>query len=240
MRTLLRWMLAGIAAALVAAPAVAQTETVVVDNSLFDSFTSGGNPGCGGCGLLDWDDTHNNGWGCRRLPSGGRGALCGGENNPPDPDWDDATALHGSIGIQSVLPRRLDGLVTEFNDGPMDPDPDSFPPWDPSVSGAVQSLTGTYAFRHTGSNEISTTIRGHLLIKQDGDFYLSDHSVPASTGSGGSLGSWVEVGKNGSGDLVVFTADDFDLSCPTKAWTAVCTRTSRSRERLSSSASPST
>ena len=35
--------------------------------------------------------------------------------------------------------------------------------------------------------------------------------MPASTGSGGSLGAWVEVGKNGSGDLVVFTADDFDL-----------------------------
>ena len=182
--------------------AAAQTEIVVVDDTFFDFFNAPQNPGCGGCGLLDWDDLYNNGYACRRLPSETRGALCGGLVDPPDPDWDDPTALAGSLEIQSELTTRFDGLVTEFDD-PNDP----FPPYDPSVSGAIQSLTGTYALRHTGSNDgIGNTIEGHLLIKQAGDFYVSDQFVGAS--SGGGLGQWVRVGESG-GIPIAFTAEDF-------------------------------
>ena len=175
-----------------AAPA-GGAEIVVVDDTLFDFFNAPMNPGCGGCGLHDWDDLYNSGYGCRRLPSGTRGALCSGLNDPPDPDWDDQTALSGTLEIQSTVSNRFDGLVTEFND-PGDP----FPPYDPSVSGAIQSLTGTYSLRHTGGNGgVSNTIEGHLLIKQGGAFYISDHNVGAS--SNGSLGSWVRVGETGGG-----------------------------------------
>jgi hypothetical protein len=187
---------------LAAAPVGAQAEIVAVDDTLFDFFHAPFNPGCPGCGLLDWDDLYNSGYACRRLPDGARGSLCTGLADPPDPNWDDATAISGSLEIRSELTNRFDGLVTEFDD----PD-DPFPPYDPSVGGAIQSLTGTYALRHTGHNgPVENAIEGHLLVKQGGDFYVSGHSVAAA--SGGGLGAWVRVGEAG-GVPIVFTAADF-------------------------------
>ncbi len=187
-----------------ATPALAQTQIVVVEDTTWDWFNAPMNPGCTGCGLFDWDDVYNNGYGCRLLPSNGRGALCTGLNDPPDPGQapGDDLALGGSVFIQSTVATRFDGLVTEF-DEPDDP----FPPYDPAVSGAIQSLTGTYALRHNGHNGPgSNAIEGHLLIRQGGVFYVSSHNVPAS--SGGGLGPWVRVGESG-GVPIVFTADDF-------------------------------
>lgn len=193
-------LLAG--AGLLAAPAPARTQTVVVDDTLFDWFHAPFNPGCPGCGLLDWDDLYNNGYACRALPTGTRGALCVGLANPPDPDWDDQTAISGSLEINAEVTNRFDGLVTEFDD----PD-DPFPPYDPSTSGAIESVSGTYALRHNGHNgPVDNAIEGHLLIKQGGDFYVSAHSVASS--SSGGLGPWVRVGESG-GVPIAFTASEF-------------------------------
>lgn len=187
----------------------AEAQVVVVQDTLFDFFHAPFNPGCPGCGLLDWDDLYNSGYACRRLPGGQRGSLCGGLVNPPDPDWDDQTALSGSLEITGALPNRLVGLVTEFDD----PD-DPFPPYDPSASGAILSVSGTYAVRHTGSNGIANTIRAHLLIKQSGDFFLSDASVPVPTGSLGALGTWRRFGEDGGGSPIPYTASDFGKILP--------------------------
>jgi len=205
-RTRRGWvLLAGLLgfALLEAPPAAGQTQIVVVDDTLFDFFSSGQNPGCGGCGLRDWDDLFATAWGTRRLSNGTMGGTsCSGLSNPPDPDWDDATALNCTLEIRSTVTQRLDGMVTEFDD-----QDDPFPPHDPAVDGAILSLTGTYALRHTGSTGgISNTIKGHLLIQQGSDFYVSQHNVGAP--SGGGLGLWVRVGESG-GVPIVFMADNF-------------------------------
>jgi hypothetical protein len=190
--------------ALAGAPAAAQTDIVVVDDTLFDAFYSGQNPGCGGCGLRDWDDAFNTSWACRELPGGGLGMSCSGATAATGEEWDDANLLNGSLQINGDVSNRWDGLVTEF-DEPDDP----FPPYDPAASGAILSLTGTYSLRHRGStDDISNTIEGHLLIQQGSAFYISDHFVGAP--SGGGLGPWVRVGES-SGTPIVFMADDFGL-----------------------------
>ena len=94
-----------------------------------------------------------------------------------------------------------DGLGAAF-------DPPEHEPYDPAVSGAITGVKGTFALRLSDAS-FASTIRGHLLIKQNDKYYVSNASVTAA--SGGGIGSWVQFQ---GGNPTEFAADDFYRVAP--------------------------
>jgi hypothetical protein len=207
MRKWLAGALAAGSALLAAGAASAQTEVVVVSDSFFDWFHAPFNPGCGGCGLRDFNSIYNNGHRLRRLSTGIGGYICGGEVNPVDPDWDDTFTTSGTFTTTSYPVVRYDGVVGDSAPG-SEGDPPYHEPYDPAVSGAITGVKGTFALR-LSSATFSSTIKGHLLIKQNNIYYVSNGSVTAS--SGGGPGSWVQFQ---GGNPSALSAGDFSRVVP--------------------------
>jgi len=198
--------LVSLVALMVAVPAAAQVEVVVVDESLWSFNSPPANPGSG-TGLEDWQDFFNSGWRCPRLPIGGVGADCGPDPTPDPPAWDvPERAFIGRIQLQSSpLANRWAGLIAQSEPG--DITPPIHEPYEPSVSGEILKVRGTFAIRMEGANG-SNSVTAHLLLEQGGSYYVSDASATASISGGGGPTSWVQFGP------VALDAANFDLLLP--------------------------